>query len=304
MRKNQIIVRDILKELKPFVEDRSHFELRSGKSYSACLRASFVRSFEFAEVSFKSRRSDVEYFLAPALRGIVEDVIFLRFLASVANSDRETIITNMLRLEIASGLERQRDFFGLFRPFQPVLGKGISDQTDLKNQVRDTFKRIGWPNLRTVTPRTIELARKCEPGVLEVVYEFIFRLTSGLVHFSPQILLKSGWGQSKSSITFSTKNMNQYYKNIAQIYGSFIFILYFEFFGRFLRPGPNVKELVDQLRDNLLKIFRWPEMVTFEEMNQPVPQPDQFTTMIMFSMYAVMQKDGFINGAGSVVYKK
>lgn len=297
-------MKNLLGELRPFVESRSSFTFREGRFYSACLRAGFVRSFEFAELSFKTRRNNCEYFLAPALRGIVEDLIYLRFLSSITNHDRELIVTKKMTLEVTSKLEKQSSFFGLFRPFQPILGPGSAEIRQTKEEIRDVFRRNGWPNLNSDSPPTIELARKCEPGVLEVVYEFIYRLTSGLVHFSPQILLRSGWGNTKSKTKFSTQNMNEYYRRVSQIYGCFIFILYLEFFGRFLKPGDEVRVIITKLRESLLRIFRWPEMVTFEEMNQPVPQPEQFRTMIIYSMYAVMQKDGFIRSAGATVYNK
>ena len=57
-------------------------------------------------------------------------------------------------------------------------------------------------------------------------------------------------------------------------YGLLLFCCYFELFGRFLRPNKRLSALVTELRFDLVGKFRWPEMVTFEEMNLRPPERD------------------------------
>ena len=57
-----------------------------------------------------------------------------------------------------------------------------------------------------------------------------------------------------------------------RIYGAFMFCSYFELLFRFLRPDKQTKLIVDKIRKSILKIPRWPEIVTFEEMNFTVPK--------------------------------
>lgn len=52
-----------------------------------------------------------------------------------------------------------------------------------------------------------------------------------------------------------------------------MFCAYFELLSRFLRPDKSVKRRVDAIRDSILSLVRWSEMITFEEMNMPVPDP-------------------------------
>ena len=52
-----------------------------------------------------------------------------------------------------------------------------------------------------------------------------------------------------------------------------MFCVYFELFARILRPGKIVQPKIDAIRNSILSRVRWPEMITFEEMNEPVPDP-------------------------------
>ena len=140
---------------------------------------------------------------------------------------------------------------------------------------------------------------KSDPGLLDIVYNFIYRLTSGTVHFNPQMLLRSGWGdRSMKEIKVSPRNMDLYYISLNQIYGSFLLCLYFEFFGRFLRPRQEEKIMIKELRECLQGRFRWPEMVTFEEMNIDVPKPKFWPAALIHGMYfVIMTENGFMSGA-------
>lgn len=118
-------------------------------------------------------------------------------------------------------------------------------------------------------PQTRQLAERT--GVV-ILYDYYYRLTSKLVHFNPQVLLRSGWGDNLRHPHFSFNNFDQYYKEIAQTYGILLFCLFFEFFDDDLRAGDDVDHLVDQLRERILTQLRWPELVTWEEMNRRPPE--------------------------------
>ena len=96
--------------------------------------------------------------------------------------------------------------------------------------------------------------------------------------------------------------MGPYYISLNQIYGTFLLCLYFEFFGRFLRPRQEEKVVIKELREYLQGIFRWPEMVTFEEMNIDVPKLKFWPTALIRGMYSViMTEQGFISGAETIL---
>lgn len=269
----------LLEQLRPFVESVTTAKVRRNNFFSPCLRASFSKAFDFVDHAFKQTDDDLTYFQVAGLRSICEDIIYLSFGATLSPPDRETIIKGLMYLEVNKRINQQVDFFGKFRPFQPVLNQGIPTKVleKTKDEMRGVWQANGWRNIsRGRSPATREIADKVDPGVLGIVYDYIFRLTSSLVHFNPQVLLRTGWGDIENTMTFSTRHMGPYFMALSQVYGIFLFCLYFEYFGRFLRPGAANRSLVAALRKDILMRSRWPEMITFEEMNVELPDTNPF----------------------------
>ena len=293
-----------LDPLRPFVERTATIHRPTRRLYSSCLRASFVKSFEFVDFATK-QQSDNAFFLAPTLRGITEDVILLRFLSRFPHQSRQEVVRNLMNFNVHRKLEEQTSFFSKFRPFQPVLPLSNISQAKFSDALRSFWQANGWPsfNGRDVPP-VRQIAERSDPGILEVVYDFIYRLTSDVVHFSPQVLLRSGWGKAPVCATFSSRNMGSYYLTLNQVYGSYLLCLYFELFGLFLRPDKEEKAAVVALRKLLLQIFRWPEMVTYEEMNVPVPRPPVVPNLLIHGAYTLIMEKGFISGAKELLARK
>ena len=101
--------------------------------------------------------------------------------------------------------------------------------------------------------------------------------------------------------------MGPYYLAVNQVYGSYLLCLYFEFFGEFLQPNQEEENTVTELRKYLLERPRWPEMVTFEEMNVPDPLAKYniiLRAMLVFMIKeksSIMVEDGFISGAKQIL---
>ena len=79
--------------------------------------------------------------------------------------------------------------------------------------------------------------------------------------------------------------------------------MYFELFDDFLESTRDEKESLEELREYLLEIFRWPEMVTFEEMNLDVPDSgaEKWPNFMIIELYSVILKEGFISGAKEIL---
>ena len=91
------------------------------------------------------------------------------------------------------------------------------------------------------------------------------------MHFSSRILLRSGWGPSPRQGAFGTKNFSRYYLNFTQLYSVYLFALMCRTFRRELALGPAFMVTLKHLRHSLDEQLRWPEAVTYEEMNQQGP---------------------------------
>jgi hypothetical protein len=143
--------------------------------------------------------------------------------------------------------------------------------------------------------------RKLAPGILDILYDFIYRLTSSNVHFSIQSLFRMSWGEIRGDEFkdgISVNNMSHYYETYCKIYGPLLFSFYFEFFEDELGATHVEQTVIQAIRKHLIEKARWPELITFEEMNLPVPKAyhDQpLPNMAVHKYFVEILKDGFIN---------
>ncbi len=288
-----------LDALNPFVERTAKVTFDGQNIFTACLVSSFVKSFEFVRLTC---RTDDEraFFLTASLRSIAEETILLNHISHFCHEDREFVLLRLMELEVKQNIRYQRRFFRTFRPFQPVMPERTIDEERIKDELKGFWRKNGWPRFQprasTVTPPTREIAEKSSPRLLEVVYDFIYRLSSNSVHFRPGALLRMGWGPDLSHMTFSPKHISEYYRSLCQVYGCYLLCLYFELFDEFLTTSRTESEAVAELRKHLLWIVRWPEMVTFEEMNFPVPSGLTLVDTLLHGSYVRIMEDGFIAG--------
>lgn len=290
------VTHKLIREIKPFVGRSSSINFNKRSVYSACLRASFSKCFEFVEYCYFDLKEYHAGFSNSTLRSICEEIIFLAFAKDISKADRDKLFTNISTLRTIDSIEKQAAFFSKFRPYQKVINRipSTKKKREMEGEIRNIWKRNGWPKLHATIPPTREVASRVGPGALDLLYDYIFRLTSSSVHFSPNILLRSGWGELQGKVSFSQKNMSTYYTMYSRIYSLLLFTLYFEIFGRFLKPGDENKKIVENMRSELVNMTRWPEMITFEEMNLDVPKLNVFDPV--FRMWsAEHHKRGFLS---------
>ena len=72
-------------------------------------------------------------------------------------------------------------------------------------------------------------------------------------------------------MTASATNFGAYYSLQTNFYGALLLTLYFELFPAELTPDSASQTAILDLRQALLAVARWPEMVTFEELNRSPP---------------------------------
>lgn len=266
----------LFKELEPYIDTIASVEIKQGSFYSLCLRASLVKCFHFNLIAWDDKNTKTSFFWLPSLRGICEDVIVLKYILRMSAKEREGLITGLMGIELHERRVTQSNFFSQHRTSQPVLGP-ILDATRviaLEDRVRSFWKNHGWAGMNKKTmPPVREMALKDGGHTLHTLYDYLYRLTSGTVHFNVHGLLRTGWGELPEA-RFSPENFAPYYASFGRIYGAYLFCCYFKMFSRFLRPGDRNKKLIDKIQKAIESSSRWPEMVTFEEMNLTVPNFD------------------------------
>lgn len=262
----------LLAGLQPFYEKTRRGPARKGSFYKNCVRASFAKAFEVVQL-MGTRDGNAHFFLVPLLRGICEDLIVLTFLSKVSSQRREKILTSLMLHELHDNIEVQSHFFKVLRPFQAVLSPGpqgaVAKQRSL-DDLQACWQAEGWKLTgRSTMPQIRQLAERVD---LSCLYDYLYRITCDMVHFNPGVLLRSGWGEKKE-MSFSAKNFGMYYTAFATIYGSCLLVLFLELLGKPLSANSGARAAVAALRRRILEVRRWPEIVTYEEMNLPLPKP-------------------------------
>lgn len=274
------------------MDQLSRGSLKRHKIFSLCLRASVIKCYEFCLDARDKRRTKNRFFSISALRGVCEDLIVLRFISRLPSDDRELLITSLANHESATRVKLQDEFFSSFRPQQPVLRLPDADATIEQNEraAQSVWHRHGWPNLsRGAMPQIRQIAEKQGAPQLAILYDYLYRLTSGGVHFSAQSLMRSGWGPNLRKFTFSTKHFDSFFSEYCSVYSAFMLCTYFEFFGNYLKPSKEDAAHINKIREDILFTPRWPEMVTFEEMNLKYPHEDRTMQMIISAIQAVIR---------------
>tara|TARA_B100001540_G_scaffold12936_1_gene11383 strand:- start:5672 stop:6598 length:927 start_codon:yes stop_codon:yes gene_type:complete len=261
----------LLEQLHPQILTATRGSIDVDGIYGCALKASVAKSFEFAAFSNQDPAPLHGFFITSSLRGICEDLIAFSFLDALDPDDRNKALILLMDANVSEGLEAQSNFFEEFRPWQPVVQPPKTPVSDPSVELRKLSRKLGW-NGKNSWPSTWFMAKK---SGLQFLYSYLYSATSKWVHFSPHILLRMGWGgdgkdrESLGSHTeweFTTKNFSDYYKEFNQIYSVMLLL-------KLLR-GPamilfsdELMEIIDQLEDILDKPLRWPELVTYEELN-------------------------------------
>ena len=221
-------------------------------TYMNVLKGCVIKSLEFAMQTEKIPEGVSAFFLAPTLRGICEDLIALRFLQLDSNIiKRDDLLQSRMVHAVFGAVDKQTKFFRKHRPFQPVFGGTLNSPQ----------KVVGLPSMKDMAEKT----------KLSDLYDFLYAVSSDNVHFNPRIIIRNAWGDGRKTFMHSTKNFQDYYINLCAVYGVYLFCRFIEFFQKELRLSSAVASEVERLSIAIDGKLRWPEAVTFEEMNKGGP---------------------------------
>lgn len=264
-------VSELIKKLGPAVSRNRKYHLLREGFYRGALKYAFVRTFEFAEYAHAlPDDNQTAFFAAGALRGICEDLIVLKFLNKLKRKDRDAAISSRMIYETSRAMIRQHEFFKGYRPFQPTVRfkKAKLRMYGAVAELKQLGHTSGFWNAKVALPNVESMARRTR---LLRLYRFIYSMTSDLVHFNPRIAFRAGWGNVPVEVNFSTRNFSRYYLDFCRLYGALLFVLFFEKFRSVLKFTPDEKSLVESIKHRLDEELRWPEAVTYEEMNVKGP---------------------------------
>lgn len=270
-------VSQLLNELSPLLDGTVRGSIGGVGHYGCALRAAVAKSLEFTRSVWIDPPPSDSFFRTATLRGICENFIVLAFIGQLSPEDQNRAIALLMEANLVAGLEAQKNFFQQQRPWQPVLPPAaLSPTVDREDQLRALSAQLGWTGRQT-WPSVWFMAKRCSE---EPLYRYLYSASSKWVHFSPHLLLRMGWGGSADDLNdntewhFTTAHFVRYYTELNQTYALFLLL-------RILRgPASSLVStessgILDRLLERLDEQLRWPETVTFEEMNLVAPGPIQ-----------------------------
>lgn len=268
-------VKEDLHRLGSFVDEFRKGSIRRRAFFRMTVKAALARAFDLAAHVHLEAAQSPPFLLLPSLRGICEDLIVLGFVQRMTAVDRDELIANLMILEVDESVKTQSAFFDRVRPDQPILSPPSNPDSRIDvaaTAVRTIWARYGWTLTKSTMPRVRQIAERQGASVLATLYDYLYSLSSGMVHFRPGVLLRLGWG-TQTDFTFGVRQFHVYDRAVIETYSVYLLCLYFEVLGRVIRSSQETQETVANLREFLLSQERWPELVTFEEMN--VKPPDR-----------------------------
>jgi hypothetical protein len=264
----------LLRMLERECSRKAQYDLVGEGIFMSMLRASFAKAFEYARYCNRIKPSKADegcYFSACALRGTCEELIALQFIRRLPVRERDEVIAIEMARSLGKAVDEQAKFFEAERPFQPVIRFRTKPELVAlqKDRIDEIARTTGlWTPNRGKLPPVEQMSDKVG---MRPIYSYFYRITSDVVHFNPRIALRSGWGKDPRKGRFSTTNFSRYYLFYGQIYGAFLFSKFCRAFQQDLTLSKSFVNGLDAIDAQLAEVLRWPEAVTFEEMNQREP---------------------------------
>jgi hypothetical protein len=240
-------------------------------AFLCVIKAAFAKNFEFNLLCNNFSHSQDSFFLMPALRGICEDLITIKYLKEHIKIDLDRLIMHLTAKSTLEGTIVQKSFFDHYKPEQIILqfDNAEKELASVDDKIKDIFQQNGLKGDKEF-PSVSHMATDAK---LIKLYNYLYYATSKTVHFEPGILMRLGWAKDMTSttFTFTTKNYNQYYFNFCSYYAAFLFIEFFRAFKKDLGLDTKIKKQVKEIQTILDDQIRMPEIVTFEECNIKPP---------------------------------
>ena len=283
---NRREIANILEGLEKIVTDYTGGSLEYDGSFACALKAGLAKNYELNRIIFDDENPVNPFALTPVLRGLCEDIIGLKYISTFDLSDRNEAIALLVLESTFEFIEKQKAFFASFHPNQLILGRNdaLEQAQKLRQELAKFKKKYNWKT-RKDWPTIREMA---ETTGLLALYDYLYAVTSSFVHFSPRNLARMGWGVTEHTMRFSTSNFVEYYNAFNQFYGIFLFITFCTSFCSLLGSKEEFKLPVTKLIEILDAETRWPELVTWEEMNMVGRK--KFLDMVLYSVEGDMSK--------------
>ena len=253
------------------------------------LTSAIAKCLDFNKFAQKTGSDTPGFFLVANLRAMCEELIYCSLFRLVGQQSSDELVKKLNHLALLRNVHAQTRFFALNNQLQPTLGS-FTDSTEQEAAidqasaaVNGVWKRLGLIGARDHRPPSIwRLSRAVG---LETTYDYAYHLTSNFVHFNPGQLFRTGWGPMEGPFSFCVDNFKGYFSNLARFLGALVFLGYCHLASDKFEPDA-ANRYADTIAIRLQGNFRWPEITTYEEMNETWPD-----NVIVRSLITVMRED-------------
>jgi len=259
-------VREVLGQMAELITRTARGSTREDGFFLACVRAALSKNFEINTFIHNHKPGVHDFAVTASLRGVCEDIIALRFIATFTKEHREEAVAVLMLKSVMELMQEQTKFFEKYRPSQPILeAKDVATEIhNLRLRLRQMRKSYRWKKHRE-WPSVQEMA---DFTGLRPLYDFLYAATSCFVHFSPSNLIRMG-AVDAEQLKFSTANFTEYYAAFNRFYGLFLLITFCTKFSAMLGIKQEIQPSIERLMKHLDEELRWPELITIEELNVP-----------------------------------
>lgn len=258
-------VTETINNMETYFVSHSHALKEKPPLFADIVKATIIKAYEFV-ASINGHHEEYMYFTLPSLRGICEEYIVEKFIFVHFPESKDEIIQLRHSYDHFKSAIVQWKYFEINRPDQLLYYKDDfpGQMKAIQNKLR-TIIRTKLPAApgKGVFPSVYFMSK--EIGELEL-YNYLYHASSTFVHFSPNNLLRMGWG-NLPDVQFSTSHFKLYYKDFSLFYGLLLLskLCEWQTANGFLPSfDTNHCKTMDAI---LERAARWPELVTFEEMN-------------------------------------
>jgi hypothetical protein len=220
--------------------------------FKLVLLAIMVKQHESLQAILALDKNEEGFSAVPLLRAMCEELIWVRYLATVAAEEQASIIGALARVGIYETFTAQ-DGYGV-----PNLdfGRGWKENAEASaaasaDTLKTIFRRQGF-QLRndSMVPSVWQLAKKAD---MESTYKLLYHATSRAVHFSVPELLRRVWGKP-GSMKVSSKTFERYWAAFSLYWGGWLYSLTFVESLLILQEPDIVDEAIVSLQEAALKI--------------------------------------------------
>jgi hypothetical protein len=268
-------VLELLKDIESEMRTIAQVDMPSDGMYRCTVRGALVKAYEYAHYTHSHPSEDKDlnesaFFSCASLRGICEDVIALKYFGKLKRAERDEMVHTQMIITTFEEIEKQARFFARIRPYQPVLPPRSPEGTlsSLKKRLHDIGVAASLWKAGNRFPSISAMAKAVD---LQELYDYMYSVTSQMVHVSPKVIMRSAWGEDPQRAKLSFGNFARYYFEVQVIYSVYLFWLQCKTFEHELGLQAKLVSTADALYDAIDAEIRWPEAVTFEEMNIKPP---------------------------------